>query len=54
MDILDQMECVKDKFEKKEIEYVNADITINVNDIALSSLGKAEGYYWFRDINEFF
>lgn len=54
LDILDQIECIKGKFEKKEIEYSNADITININDIALDSLGKAEGYYWFRDINEFF
>lgn len=54
LDILDQIERIKDKFEKKEIEYSNADITININDIALCSLGKAEGYYWFRDINEFF
>lgn len=54
LDILDQMECIKGKFEKKEIEYDNADITISINEITLSSLGKSEGYYWFKDINEFF
>lgn len=54
LDILDQMECIKGKFEKKEIEYIHADITININEITLSSLGKAEGYDWFKDINEFF
>lgn len=54
LDILDQMECIKGKFEKKEIDYTNADITISINHITLSSLGKSEGYYWFKDINEFF
>lgn len=54
LDILDQMERIKGKFEQKEIAYDNADITICIREVSLSSLGKSEGYYWFKDINEFF
>lgn len=54
LEILDQIEETKGKFEKKEIEFENNDIHIQVNEIPLSFLGKAEGFYWFRDINEYF
>jgi len=54
LDILDQMEEVKGKFEKKDIAYENNDIHISINDISLSYLGKAESYHWFKDINEYF
>lgn len=54
LDIVDHIEDIKGKFEKKEIEHINADINISINAITLSSLGKSEGYYWFRDINEYF
>lgn len=54
LDILNQIEDIKGGFEKKEIQYSNDDITITINDIALTSLGKSEGFYWFKDINEFF
>lgn len=54
LDILDQIEEVKGKFEKKDIVYENNDIHILINDISLSYLGKAESYHWFKDINEYF
>jgi hypothetical protein len=54
LEILDQIEYIKGKFEKREIEYENADITVRINDIPLSHLGKAEGFYWFKDMNSFF
>ena len=54
LEILDQIEEVKGKFEKKEIEFENSDINIHLNDIPLCFLGKAEGFHWFRDINNYF
>lgn len=54
LDILDQLEYIKGQFDKKEIVYENSDINIRINDISLSHLGKAEGFYWFKDINNFF
>ncbi|NVJ54216.1 MAG: hypothetical protein HWD90_11000 [Campylobacteraceae bacterium] len=54
LDILDQIEDIKGKFEKREIEYENNDISITIEDIHLNYLGKKEGFYWFKDLNEFF
>ncbi len=54
LEILDQMETIKGTFEKKEIEFENQDIHIRLNDITLNFLGKANGFYWFKDINNFF
>lgn len=54
LDILDQIEHIKGKFEKRYIEYENSDINITVRDTPLTFKGKAEGFYWFMDMNEFF
>ncbi len=54
LEILDQVEEIKGKFEKKDVEFENNDIIININDTPLNFLGKAEGFHWFKDINEFF
>jgi len=54
LDILDQLEHIKGKFDKKEIAFENRDLYIHINDIPLNYLGKAEGFYWFKDANEFF
>lgn len=54
LDILDQIEEKKGVFEKKYIEYENSDINISINNISLNYRGKAEGFYWFIDVNEFF
>ena len=54
LEILDQLEEIKGKFEKRNIEFENKDLTISINDIQLSYLGKQEGFYWFKDSNEFF
>lgn len=54
LDILDQIEETKGKFEKREIEYINSDIHIKLQDISLYFLGFAEGFYWFRDVNDYF
>lgn len=54
LEILDQLEDLKAKFEKREIEFGNRDLIICINEIQLSYLGKQEGFYWFKDSNEFF
>lgn len=54
LDILDQVEDKKALYERGEIEYLNTDIFIEVENIPLQFLNKAEGFYWFKDINEFF
>lgn len=54
LDILDQIEDKKGIFEKKDIEYENKDINISIDSTPLNFLGKAEGFYWFQDINDFF
>lgn len=54
LEILDQIEDKKGTFEKRDIEYQNSDINISINETPLNYLGKAEGFYWFKDINEFF
>lgn len=54
LDILDQIEDIKGKFLKKEIEFENRDIVIRINEIPLHLLGKAEGFHWFIDTNEYF
>lgn len=54
LEILDQLEDIKGRFQKKEIDYENKDLTILINSIQLNYLGKKEGFYWFRDLNEFF
>ncbi|MFY9089219.1 hypothetical protein [Arcobacter aquimarinus] len=52
--ILDQLEDIKGKFLKKDIEFENKDLYINLKDMQLNFLGKQEGFYWFKDSNDFF
>lgn len=54
LEILDQLEEIKGKFEKREVQFENKDAIININDIQLTFLGKQEGFYFFRDSNELF
>jgi hypothetical protein len=54
LEILDQMEKTKEIFANREIEYQYRDIHITLNEMSFEFLGKNEGFYWFRDINEYF
>jgi hypothetical protein len=54
LEILDQLEDIKGKFLKKDIESENKDLYINLKDMQLNFLGKQEGFYWFKDSNDFF
>ena len=53
-DIQDQLEEIQGKFKKLDIEFENSDINITIEDTTLTYLAKAEGFYWFRDLNSFF
>lgn len=54
LEILDQLEEVKGKFLKKDIEFENKDLSILIHEIPLNFLGIAEGYHWFKDMNDTF
>lgn len=53
-DIKDQIEEIQGKFQKQDIEFDNSDINITIEDTTLNFLGKAEGFYWFKDLNNFY
>ncbi len=54
LDILDQLEDVKGRFEKRDITYSNKDIKIQINKQAFTFNGKAQGFFWFTHIDEYF
>lgn len=54
LEILDQLEEAKGKFLKKDIEFENKDLSILLNEIPLNFLGIAEGFHWFKDMNDTF
>ncbi len=54
LDIIDQMDRIKGKFEIEEIAYTPNDINITISETTLVHLGFSEGYLWLKDINNFF
>ena len=54
LEITEEVEEKEGMFKKKDIAFENCDIHISINSIPLNYLGKEEGFYWFKDINEFF
>lgn len=54
LEILDQIEDKKGVFLKREIEFKNSDIYIIIDETPLFFLGRAEGFYWFNDLNGYF
>lgn len=54
LELLDQYQDGVYRFERNEMSYKNEDIGVELNDSTLLFLGKAQGFYWFRDINRFF
>ena len=54
LEIIEEVEEKEGMFKKKDIDFENCDIHISINSIPLNYLGKEEGFYWFKDINEFF
>jgi len=53
-DIQKQIEDTQAKFKKENIEFENSDINITIDNTSLNYRGKAEGFHWFRDLNNFY
>jgi hypothetical protein len=53
LEILDQLEEAKGRFEKKDISYENSDLKISINNQLFEYNGKAQGFYWFMQANNF-
>lgn len=53
LDILDQLEDAKGRFDKRDISYSNKDIKILINKQAFTFNGKAQGFFWFTHIDEY-
>ncbi|WP_345993246.1 hypothetical protein [Sulfurimonas sp. HSL-1716] len=53
IDILDQMEESKGRFEKRDISYANSDIKVSINNQIFEFNGKAQGFYWFTNMDNF-
>jgi len=51
LDILNQIDETKSKFEKKYLNYENKDIRIAINNQSFIFNGKAQGFYWFSQID---
>lgn len=54
LEILDQLEEIKGKFERQEIQYKYSDIHIKLKEMSFEFLGPNDSFYWFRDINRYF
>lgn len=54
LDILDQLEDSKERFEKRSISYSNKDLRVAISNQAFEFNGKAQGFYWFTHLDEYF
>jgi len=54
LEIVDQIEESKGRFEKRDIAYSNKDIKIQINKQAFTFNGKAQGFFWLTHIDEYF
>ena len=53
-EILQQLATQKKQFEAKEVDYENRDLKADVNGHIFDFNGKAQGFYWFNHIDNFF
>jgi hypothetical protein len=53
LDILDQLEEVRGRFEKRDIKYENKDLQILIKGQTFFFNGKAEGFYWFTHLDSY-
>ena len=53
-DIMDQINTQADHFKSSNISYDNNDIKIKIKSTTLEYLNKAQGFYWFMDLNNLF
>lgn len=54
LDVLDQYGDCIDRFTILEADYKNEDITVQIGKCTFTHVGMAQGFYWFKDINNFF
>ena len=53
LDILDQLEDSKGRFEKRDISYSNKDLKVSISNQVFEFNGKAQGFYWFTHLDNF-
>ncbi|WP_373036381.1 hypothetical protein [Sulfurimonas sp.] len=53
LEILDQLEDSKGRFDKREISYSNKDLKVSINNQVFEFNGKAQGFYWFTHLDNF-
>lgn len=53
LDILDQLEDSKGRFDKRDISYSNKDLKVAISNQAFEFNGKAQGFYWFTHLDNF-
>jgi hypothetical protein len=53
LEILDQLEESKGRFDKRDISYSNKDLKVSINNQVFEFNGKAQGYYWFTHLDNY-
>jgi len=53
LDILDQLEDSKGRFDKRDISYSNKDLKVAISNQVFEYNGKAQGFYWFTNLDNF-
>lgn len=53
LEILDQLEDNKGRFDKREISYSNKDLKVAISNQVFEFNGKAQGFYWFTHLDNF-
>lgn len=53
LDILNQLEESKARFEKRYISYSNNDLKVAISNQAFEFNGKAQGFYWFTHLDNY-
>ncbi len=53
LEILDQLEDGKGRFDKRDISYSNKDLKVSINNQVFEFNGKAQGFYWFTHLDNF-
>lgn len=53
LEILEQLEDSKGRFEKRDIAYANKDLKVAIGNQAFEFNGKAQGFYWFTHLDNF-
>lgn len=53
LEILDQLEDSKGRFDKRNISYSNKDLKVAISNQVFEFNGKAQGFYWFTHLDNF-